>query len=67
VKKTYGGVDVYIRFHLGITLEVVSGQLHAQAALPRRKEPPAPFEYASLAPVCSGRRGEGNILAPNGT
>jgi hypothetical protein len=39
--KTYGVVDVWT--HVFLTLALVSGHLHATAALPPGKEPPLPI------------------------
>jgi hypothetical protein len=40
--KMYGGMDVQVHVFLTSAL-VVSGQLHAPAALPPEKKPPVPI------------------------
>ena len=42
--KVYGGAEILLHSFLTLALDGVSGQPHAQAALPVEKEPPRPTE-----------------------
>jgi hypothetical protein len=65
--KAYGGLDGYIYVFLTSAL-VVSGQLHAPAALATGKGPRSPLDRRLGGPQSRfGRREEEKILYPAGT